>query len=327
MKHENLKSLFTAIADAIRTKTGSTDTIAADDFPEAIQGIEGGSADFDAFNDGAIIWFHNGTEITKDMVPDTGFDAVYCPNAASIGEYAFHECDSLTTVSLPNATSIGEGAFNSCEALTTVSLPNTTSIGDYAFNSCHALTSVSLPNATSIGNNAFYGCDDLTSVSLPNATSIGESAFQYCVTLTSVSLPNATSIGHGAFDSCEALTTVSLPNATSIGDSAFFSSNGILDTLILRSATMCDMVISAIVGTKIIDETGMPTGEGFIYVPTALYEAYIADWIPKIIEFATANGVPMDEPTATYIATAILRKLEDYTVDGTTTGELDESKI
>lgn len=40
--HTTLSSLFTAIADAIREKTGGTDTIVADDFPTAIAGISTG---------------------------------------------------------------------------------------------------------------------------------------------------------------------------------------------------------------------------------------------------------------------------------------------
>ena len=40
--HKNLSELFTAIADAIREKTGSTDPIVADDFPEAILAIQTG---------------------------------------------------------------------------------------------------------------------------------------------------------------------------------------------------------------------------------------------------------------------------------------------
>ena len=38
-KHNNLNELFIAIADAIRSKTGSTDPIVADDFPDAISSI------------------------------------------------------------------------------------------------------------------------------------------------------------------------------------------------------------------------------------------------------------------------------------------------
>lgn len=42
-KHTSLAALFTAIADAIRGKTGSTESIVADDFPDIISTIETGS--------------------------------------------------------------------------------------------------------------------------------------------------------------------------------------------------------------------------------------------------------------------------------------------
>lgn len=40
--HETLSGLFTDIADAIREKTGSTEAIVADEFPEAIASISSG---------------------------------------------------------------------------------------------------------------------------------------------------------------------------------------------------------------------------------------------------------------------------------------------
>lgn len=43
MKHSTLPSLFTDIANAIRSKTGSTDNIVADDFPDAIVSIPTGT--------------------------------------------------------------------------------------------------------------------------------------------------------------------------------------------------------------------------------------------------------------------------------------------
>ena len=43
-KHSTLNDLFTGIANAIRSKTGSTAPIVADDFPDAIAGISGGGS-------------------------------------------------------------------------------------------------------------------------------------------------------------------------------------------------------------------------------------------------------------------------------------------
>lgn len=51
-KYTNLKDLFTSIANAIRAKTGSTDTIVADNFPTAIEAIEVGGSSEEDYNKG-----------------------------------------------------------------------------------------------------------------------------------------------------------------------------------------------------------------------------------------------------------------------------------
>ena len=54
----------------------------------------------------------------------------------SIGEFAFYNCSSLTSVSIPNSiTSIGNGAFSYCSSLKSITIPNNvTKIGYRAFD-------------------------------------------------------------------------------------------------------------------------------------------------------------------------------------------------
>ena len=56
----------------------------------------------------------------------------------TIGDYAFEDCSSLTSVTIPDSvTTIGEGAFWGCSSLTSVTIPDSvTTIGDYAFYDC-----------------------------------------------------------------------------------------------------------------------------------------------------------------------------------------------
>ena len=116
-------------------------------------------------------------------------------------------------------TSIGDYAFNQCRSLTSVTIPNSvTSIDNNAFTRCNLLTSVTIGNSvTSIGHEAFYNCSSLTSVTIGNSvTSIGFYAFTYCSSLTSVTIPNSvTSIGVSAFFGCSALTSVTIGSGTS----------------------------------------------------------------------------------------------------------------
>ena len=148
-------------------------------------------------------------------------------SVTSIGDDAFRECFSLTSVTIGNGvTSIGERAFWFCESLTSVTIPNSvTSIGYSAFCGCSSVTSITIPNGvTSIGDGAFSRCSSLVSVTIPNGvTSIGKQAFQYCYFLTSITIPNSvTIIGQQTFDGCKSLTSVTIPNSvTSIGEGAF----------------------------------------------------------------------------------------------------------
>ena len=164
-------------------------------------------------------------------------------SVTSIGDYAFYECSSLSSITIPNGViSIGSNAFCNCSSLTSITIPNSvTSIGVAAFFYCSGLTSITIPNSvTTIGKFAFYYCSSLTSITIPNSvTSIEKNAFYYCSSLTSVSIPNSvTSIGESAFYGCKSLTSITIPNSvTSIGESAFASCKSLTSITIPNSVT------------------------------------------------------------------------------------------
>ena len=140
-------------------------------------------------------------------------------SVTSIGDYAFRECSSLTSITIPNSvTTIGDDAFSLCSGLKKVIVPDIAawcniSFGNYAANPLYyakhifsdentEITDLVIPNSvTSIGSCAFCGCSGLTSITIPNSvTSIGSSAFSGCSGLTSITIPNSvTSIGSYAF--------------------------------------------------------------------------------------------------------------------------------
>lgn len=79
-----------------------------------------------------------------------------------------------------NVTSIGEAAFSECSSLTSLVIPNSvTSIRDFAFAGCNGLTSLSIPNSvTTIGIAVFDRCSNITSITIPNSVvSIGNNVF------------------------------------------------------------------------------------------------------------------------------------------------------
>ena len=94
--------------------------------------VESGNATYDSRgNCNAIIETATNTLIV-------GCQNTIIPNSiTSIGDYAFGECFSLTSITIPNSvTSIGEWAFSYCESLTTVicEASNVPVLGEYVFD-------------------------------------------------------------------------------------------------------------------------------------------------------------------------------------------------
>ena len=163
-----------------------------------------GSGDMHGYGSSDAPWYGSRSRVKS---------AVIAEGVTSIGESAFENCRSLTSVTIPNSvTSIGGCAFDECWSLTSVTIPDSvTSIGDSAFASCTSLTSVTIPDSvTSIGGGAFNGCTSLTSVTIPDGvTIINDAVFNGCTSLTSVTIPDSvTSIGGSAFYNCTSLTDV-----------------------------------------------------------------------------------------------------------------------
>lgn len=147
------------------------------------------------------------------------FDGKYL---TSIGEYAFAQNPSLTSMNVAENTALnqlGRGAFQGCSALTSFYLPQgITSLANEVFDGCKSMYSFTFGLGTTInsfGKNSLKGCESITALNLPASTrTIGESAFEDCTGLTSIHIPNAvTSVGKRAFANCSSLTEISLPTA------------------------------------------------------------------------------------------------------------------
>ena len=110
-------------------------------------------------------------------------------SVVSIGDYAFRDCASITSVTIPNTvTAIKSFAFYGCSAMTSVNMPATvTEIGMGAFEGCASLTQMVLPKGIEvIENETFFGCKSLKGIVIPaSVTAVGEEAFSRCAALHS----------------------------------------------------------------------------------------------------------------------------------------------
>lgn len=276
-----LPELMRDIASAIRTKKGTTSPINPQDFAREIMGIEGGSG-------------YTVDDIASGLVSGN----LYFFTDA-IGAYSFYNDEGITSVYAPNVTTIGTYAFYNISNITSINAPNVTTIGNYAFTA-PKVAQLNFPLLTSIGTNCFTNCPSINSVNLPELGAVGASCLGY-IGVTNLILPKAKSIGNSALTNSKTLAYVDLPVCTSIVNNGL-RNNSKLETLILRSETMCTLSNYALNSTKIANKTG------YVYVPSALIESYkvATNWSKMATQF---------------------RALEEYTIDGTINGELDESKI
>lgn len=221
-----LTDKLTAIANAIRTKTGNTGALTLEQMASEVEGISTGVP----INNQNKTITQNGTYTADEGFTGLGTVSV---NVAKEGQTDIEEQwrrllegdASKPVTMLPSGlTKIKNNAFAQNKALKLTSLPDSvTSIGDNAFLNCSNIALTSLPSGlTSIGISAFSNCWYITLTSLPDGlTSIGQNTFNYCSRLALTSLPDSvTSIGDGAFYYCEKLAITSIPSGvTSIGSS------------------------------------------------------------------------------------------------------------
>ena len=253
--YTTLNDLFTAIANSIRNKKNSTETIVADTFPTEIDNLRIG---FD----------YNNLEVTS--ISDYAFygwkdlNSVDCYNLTSIGVSAFENCTNLKSVILyEGVTTIDENAFKGCDNVIIYykgsSIPETwhdnwnpdnrpVLFGEpietwdvsateadnvvaklYGINDEYTLLvdgNGTMKNYTFSGNTVspWRAYSNITStIILDSVTSIGNYTFYKCSNLTSITIPDSvTSIGNNAFSGCKSLTFINIPDGvTNIGSYAF----------------------------------------------------------------------------------------------------------
>jgi len=140
---------------------------------------------------------------------------------------------SLAEITIPSevnghaVVAIGDDAFNDCDSLTSVVISDgVTSIGNYAFAYCGGLQHVTLPSSlTSIGNCAFMYASRLVDVNLlEGLISIGVSAFLNCQLEETVTIPaSLTYLGGGALSSSRVVAY-----AVADGNTVFTVQDGVL---------------------------------------------------------------------------------------------------
>ena len=194
---DTLRHFLTDIANSIRNKKGTTDTIIASNFDTEIDSIE--------------------TSVGK-----------YAPRFISFRDYNKMDLDyEISNIDTSNVTDM-RSMFNGCTYLTSLDLSNfnTSNVTDMnsMFNGCQNLTSLILSNFDTSNvrdmNSMFYNCKNLTSLDLSsfNTSNVTDmrSMFLNCKNLTSLDLSNFDTSNvmdmSSMFQSCSNLTYLDIRN-------------------------------------------------------------------------------------------------------------------
>ena len=241
----SVNSKMTAIADAIRGKTGGTNPLTLDQMATAIAEIQTGGG---------------GDEMYIALSNDTLSDYSLPSGVNSVRAYLFAGSKNLKTANL-SALDVSGGGM----------------IGTYAFYQCEKLESVVFPSGQTgiqwMGSRAFSGCKSLKEVYISVSCTFSTLAtylFADCTALTKFVAPLIrTSTTPGMFRGCSALTLVDVMGG-GLGQT-YFERCSSMTTLVLRNDTVVTLAnINAFQGTPFASGG---TG-GRVYVPAALIESY-----------------------------------------------------
>lgn len=228
-----LTELFTNIANAIRSKDGTTKPIIASEFPQRILSISNNEKNI--YNDGYLGFGYvedsefpivsGWSSISRVYANSVHMRKLSMPNyTSSFGQNSFDECTELEEVYLPLAKGLSSvGGFIKCNKLRKVYSPLVNKINQYAFQETGKLDNCDFSSVTSIGISAFSGSNAIN-LSFPSVVSIQQQAFYGCKNLKTLDIPLATSIGsqNGCYG-CSALQKVNAPSLTSLGANTFYS--------------------------------------------------------------------------------------------------------
>jgi hypothetical protein len=268
MKYNNLTELFTAIADSIRGKTGGSDKIPAENFPEAIDGIQAGGSssaspkDVNFYDyDGTLLhsytvaeaqalselpplpeqeglicqeWNYTLDEIKAHNRPlDIG--ATYITDDGKTRLYIKIAAEGRMDVPLyfsqtvANGVTIDWGDGSATETLSGTGNKNT--VHTYASIGEYVI-SLDVVDGCTLG----WGRGSSSYCVLG---STGVTGRVYCNMLQKVEVGNGvTSIDSYAFYYCYSLTSITIPNGvTSIGSNSFYSCYSLTNITIPNSVT------------------------------------------------------------------------------------------
>lgn len=147
------ESTLTDIADAIRAKKGSDETILTENFASEIEALD--------------------NKVLKELIQRSITEINIPEGTANIGYCAFYDCKNLESVTVPESvTIISQSAFYNCSALKDIKLPRKLIyIGNVAFANCSSCLLFDFSECESVpslgGTDTFRGINANAKIIVP----------------------------------------------------------------------------------------------------------------------------------------------------------------
>ena len=219
-KNNNLQDFLTDVANSIRTKTGTTELINAQDFSDKILNISSGGNTLKNLLDAIKSCYYlfnkyNGISVDDLIQPND------TENVTSMVDM-FRECSKLTSVPQLNTNNVTNmyGMFYNCSKLTTIPRLNTSKVNNMnnMFSGCSSLESIPLLDTSNVTDmvGMFSGCSLLTTVPLYNTSKVKNMSqmFWNCGSLQTVPAFDCTNVTNmnNIFASCRSLKSILMTN-------------------------------------------------------------------------------------------------------------------
>ena len=322
------KNDLVAVANAIRSKNGTTNTYKVNQLASAVENISSGTTLPTLSNPGSAadlrsgkqLIDQSGNKITGTLATVTQATPSITVNSAglitasttqSAGYVASGTKSATKQLPTKSAATITPGTSNQTIAAGTYLTGVQTIKGDANLVADNIKSGVSIFGVTGnyVGSGGGSTTENklaqlvdrsittVTAEDLQDATSIGHYAFYNCSSLTSITMPNSvTSIGNEAFSDCSSLTSITISDSvTSIAARAFGGCSS------LTSITIPDSVTS--IGGKAFQKcnslTSITIGSGIKSIGD---RAFMIATIPNSINIIMKSITPPTISTNTFTA-------------------------
>lgn len=185
-------STLTAIGDAIRAKSGSTELITPENMPTEIESIQSSDDKYKKvlYRDGTLLEYSDEATVALiGMFCNMNIQKISMPNLLIVTNSFCEACKSLTDVDVSSCTSIGSYAFKGCTNLKNIDFSSCKSLGSEAFRDCTSLTEVTIPESMTnmSASSIFFNCGNLVTLNY-NAINcnVNDYAFNYNVNIRTI---------------------------------------------------------------------------------------------------------------------------------------------